>query len=71
MKKIMVLFSFFLLFNLFHFENAKALSCATPPRSEAAVHKYDIVIIAKVTNIQEGKDGKMNASQMKNENLSS
>lgn len=49
MKKISFIFLFALLISCLPNQKTFALSCAQPPKPEVAIHKYDVVVIATVT----------------------
>ena len=49
MKKISFVILFALLISCLPTQKTFALSCAQPPKPEVAIHKYDVVVIATVT----------------------
>ena len=49
MKKIASIVLFALLISLLPLQKAAALSCAQPPAPEVAIHHYDVVVIATIT----------------------
>ena len=53
MKKIYLIILFVLLMVFFPFQKAYALSCVEPPPPEIAIHEYDVVVIATVTEVKD------------------
>ena len=54
MKKIILVFSLLLVFTMYTSDEVGALSCVGPYPPEEAIHKADIALITKVTDIKEG-----------------
>lgn len=50
MKKIYLFILFVLLMSFLPFQKAFALNCVQPPPREVAIHEYDVVVIATVTD---------------------
>jgi hypothetical protein len=53
MKKIYLIILFVLLMVFLPFQKAYALSCVEPPPPEIAIHEYDVVVIATVTEVKD------------------
>ena len=55
MKKISLIILFVLLMSFLPFQKAFALNCVQSPPPEVAIHEYDVVVIATVTEVHNPK----------------